>query len=425
MVRTTARRVRLATAAAVIGAATAGQSVSSAEQVRRPWPVEELCQLVTPRGSGTRYYVDSSGRHANDQSLGTSPEAPLRSLAGLRGRHLRPGDSLAFRAGAQYEGAFTLTDSGEATSPILITSYGEGERPRLNASGPFAIRVAGASHVVIEGLEIQGAADTAIFLDEQTRNITVQNVLIRRSGRGMDVRGDGHLLVGNSIQDLHMVTNTPGGDDDSGAQGFVVGGQGHRFLCNHIRNARAASYDYGVDGVGFEFWRSASDIVVAGNWVEDSAGFLEIGGQAGDRVTGIVIRNNLALNSSPFHWLHNRRGTSNFGIEITALSIVSNTIVDTQTRGLLFGFSERPMPGTYRFSCNIVYAPKTRRLFNQAFDRQEYNLYFTGSSSGIPNSQTGDPRFVSLSSRDFRLQDDTRSPWTGAFPRTHDERCGS
>ncbi|TPG44264.1 hypothetical protein EAH89_27585 [Roseomonas nepalensis] len=401
----------------------AGLPPLPARAAERPWPLPELCRVELPAGTGTRYYLDRGAPRASDRNAGTSPEAPLASLAAVQRLRLRPGDSVALRAGTHYAGELRLTASGTPSNPIRLTAYGEGERPSIRATAPFVISAAGASDVIIEAIGLRGAPDTAIVLDDATRRIVVHDVLITGSGRGVDVRGESHLLVGNSIRDLHMVTNTPGGDDDSGAQAFVIGGRGHRFHCNHVRNARAMSYDYGTDGVGFEFWRSAADIVVSGNWVEDSAGFFEVGGLPGDKVRNLLVQGNVALNASPFHWLHNKRGTGNFGLEITGLQVLNNTIVDTQHRALLFGFGDRPAPGSYRFACNIVVAPFARQVFNQPTEEASHNLLPPGAGVAGRGNLAGDPRLVSPALQDFRPQPGGPAPWAGAFAAERDPGC--
>ena len=389
----------------------------------RPWPLAHLCRVELPQGTGTRYYLDRGAPGASDRNAGTRPEAPLASLAGVQRLRLLPGDTVAIRAGTHYAGELRLSAQGNAANPVRITAYGEGERPSIRATAPFAISAIGATDLIIEGIGIRGAADTAILLDEGSRRVVVHDVLITGSGRGVDVRGEDHLLVGNSIRDLHMVTNTPGGDDDSGAQGFVIGGRGHRFHCNHIRNARAQSHDYGIDGVGFEFWRSVSDVVVSGNWVEESAGFFEVGGLRGDQARNVLVQGNVALNASPFHWLHNKRGTGNFGLEIAGLRVLNNTIVDTQPRALLFGFGDRPEPGSYRFACNIVFAPLARRVFSYSIEAASHNVFHAGAGVTGRGNVAGDARFTSPALQDFRPQPGSPAPWAGAFAAEQDPRC--
>src|SRR5690349_2889844 len=126
------------------------------------------CAIDVVASSGTRYFVDSSAANAHDDNSGTSAEAPLASLAGLRRKSLGPGDVVAVKAGSHYAGELDLAAKGTAAAPILITSYGEGVEPSINAVGPHGIRLTGASHVILEKLEIRGATEAAVLIDDSS-----------------------------------------------------------------------------------------------------------------------------------------------------------------------------------------------------------------------------------------------------------------
>jgi hypothetical protein len=201
-----------------------------------------------------------------------------------------------------------------------------------------------------------------------------------------------------------MVRNTPGGDDDSGAQAFVVSGSGHVFLCNRVRNARAESFDYGIDGTAFEFWRSAKDIIIRWNRVENSAGFFEVGGLEGDRLERVVVSDNVAIDSAPFHWIHNQPGQGNFGVTVTGLVLERNVILERWSRGPILGFGAAPAPGSYRFECNLVIAPVASRLFSFGGDYHTGNEYIAFAPPDGPGERVVSPllaivRFAELRRR--------------------------
>lgn|GEM_PF-6733916 len=364
-------------------------------------------------GTGTpqrAFFVDSSSPAASDSHPGTSPEAPLASLAGLGKLLLQPGDRIAFKAGSRYRGELVVSASGSEERPIVFTSYGSGPPPVIRPAGADGIRIQGGTRLLLENLQLEDAADTAIVLDAQSSFVTVQRVVVRRAGRGIQVSGTSHRIVANDIGDLHMVTNTPGGDDDSGAQGFVISGRAHVFLCNRVRAARASSYDYGVDGVGFEFWRSVRDVVLRWNRVEESAGFLEIGGLPGDTVENVVIEGNLAVDAAPFSWIHNRPGVGNFGVTVANLRLRGNTILERLSRGPLMGFSEAPDPHSYRFECNLVIAPLAVAMFSASGPFHAANDYVSFAWPDGDDERGTIPLLAPWRVRELRQR---LAPWRG------------
>ena len=79
---------------------------------------------------GEVYYIDSvSGDNAN---TGTSPSSPWKTLVSFSGEKFNPGDKILFKCGGTYDCSAVLTDvSGTKEKPIVISSYGEGDKPIL------------------------------------------------------------------------------------------------------------------------------------------------------------------------------------------------------------------------------------------------------------------------------------------------------
>lgn len=104
------------------------------------------------------YYV-SSGSGA-DSNPGTTAEAPWKSLDKIRNSNFIPGDSILFRAGDRFAGQLIVNGSGSAGNPILITSYGEGEKPVIDGAaatgGAYeaAVLLNNQGFIEISGLEI-------------------------------------------------------------------------------------------------------------------------------------------------------------------------------------------------------------------------------------------------------------------------------
>jgi hypothetical protein len=82
---------------------------------------------------GTTYYVDSE--IGDDQSNGTSPEEPWKTLARVNTVLFAPGDRILFKAGSRFSGRLKPKGSGSDGAPIMIDVYGEGAKPLITAGG--------------------------------------------------------------------------------------------------------------------------------------------------------------------------------------------------------------------------------------------------------------------------------------------------
>ncbi len=84
-------------------------------------------------GAGRTFYVDSQkGQDSND---GKAPDRAWRSLDRVNAAPLRPGDTVRFRRGGRWRGSLVPV-SGDETSPVTYTSFGEGEKPLMLGSLP-------------------------------------------------------------------------------------------------------------------------------------------------------------------------------------------------------------------------------------------------------------------------------------------------
>ena len=86
--------------------------------------------------TGTTYYVDSKG--GNDSNDGTSESKAFKTLDKVNGLNLEPGDTVLLKKGSVFEDQalkFTKEDSGTAEAPVKVSTYGEGDRPKINTNG--------------------------------------------------------------------------------------------------------------------------------------------------------------------------------------------------------------------------------------------------------------------------------------------------
>lgn len=76
----------------------------------------------------TSFYVAPSG---NDGNSGTSPAQPWRTLSRASQQVYQPGDSLLLQAGGVYRGTLHFRGSGNSAQPVVISSYGAGNKPLI------------------------------------------------------------------------------------------------------------------------------------------------------------------------------------------------------------------------------------------------------------------------------------------------------
>ncbi len=112
------------------------------------------------------YYVHPT--LGKDSNAGTSPEAPLQSLARASGLKLQAGDQVLLAAGKKFAGQLAYEGlQGEATKPILISSYAAAPsssevRVRIDAKGCLAgVYLKNCAHFEIRNLQITADAGAA------------------------------------------------------------------------------------------------------------------------------------------------------------------------------------------------------------------------------------------------------------------------
>lgn len=371
----------------------------------------------------TTYYVDNSSKSASDTNSGTSAASPLLSLDAVNNLVLKPGDTVAFKAGTTYtasaagDGVLKIGASGTDQAHITFTSYGEGAKPIINnastADYSDAMLIKG-SYIDVDGLQFTQATRAGVHTEASANHVTVQNTEMTNVGIGVMLEGTSSVITKNYIHDLHMVKNTPtsvNSDDDYGANGVLVSGSNNEISYNKIMNAKAPSYDYVNDGGGIELFGNITNLSIHHNWVEGSEGFLEAGGFKGS-MSNISISNNVSLNNSVFIVLHN--GGGQFANVFTNVVADHNTIIEqfNTPRKMASVFLDSPATaGSFSFTNNIVSLNNGDSVFKQIGDYHSNNVFHLQSSTTHlynnwdmtlgANESYGNPAFKNLSTLDL------------------------
>ncbi len=372
-----------------------------------------------PSSAAAHYYVDSQRGH--DDNPGTSPDRPWQSLSRLSQQALRPGDVVGLAGDSVWDGGLVISQSGEPGRPLIFQAYGTGDAPTVRNPGAHtgALVIEG-SWVVVRGLRVRDAHEYGIEIARGASHNVVENCEATAVGMGFAVFGDHNLIQGCYAHDLHMILDTPGGDDDYGAVGVGIFGSHNEIAHNQIERCLSASHDYGFDGGAFELFGDVTGNFIHHNWARDNRGFVEVGGgSAHDN----LLAYNVSVNNGSFATLHLG---GRFASDVTRLYVDNNTIVETGSGSEILIFIGETNSEALLLRNNIICVGSYRQVANSAHFTHTHNLYYlrqrlTRLGFGLgPGEQTGDPLFVDPDGQDFRLQ--PGSPATsGATALTYHE----
>lgn len=121
------------------------------------------------------YYVDDA--NGDDASSGLSPQSAWKSLERINGQTFWPGDIIRLKRGGEWHGMLHPAGSGKKRAPIVLETYGEGERPRIHGDGSYAA-------IYLEGLSFWTVRDIAVTNRAAKRGIR-QGICICGSPTGI------------------------------------------------------------------------------------------------------------------------------------------------------------------------------------------------------------------------------------------------
>jgi hypothetical protein len=352
------------TSPVTITATAGGKSGTAVITVTASTPPPPPSAVCAPTGSGVCRYVDPAG---NDGNPGTSSQ-PYRTLQQAAGV-VNPGDVVVVRNGTYTGGAIILeiTRSGTAANPIVFkaeTQWGAVLNGQNNSSGTgIEIR---SNYIRVEGFEIYGT-----------------------NHYGIEAYGGGNVVVAqNHVHDVgHYCTSTSNGI--VGINAYVPNMLIERNVVHDI--GRFANGENGCS-TSNNYWMNHDHGVYQGQ---------------GDN---LIVRNNVFYNFTR-GWAIQRYSGS--GGSVSNLQIVNNTFVggNPNKDGQIIIAS--PVTGLV-ITNNIFYQPTTAGVWLDTGSLSgtiANNLTYgaavtTGSTAGLAltGNLTGDPQFLSLGSRDYRLQ---------------------
>ncbi len=119
-------------------------------------------------GSKT-YYIDSID--GDDSNTGLSESEAVKTIAGLKISDYNPGTTFLFRNGGKYESVVYLNDvSGTKEKPIVISSYGDGEKAILYTNeAKEVLTFMDCSYITVSDIAITAPNGGGIWINTNTK----------------------------------------------------------------------------------------------------------------------------------------------------------------------------------------------------------------------------------------------------------------
>ncbi|MGW0662078.1 right-handed parallel beta-helix repeat-containing protein [Streptodolium elevatio] len=240
--------------------------------------------------AGTTYYVDASA--GSDSQAGTSAATAWRTLGKVSAAALRPGDTVLFKRGEEWNGTLALSRSGTAGQPLTVGAYGTGERPVVGG-GANCVWLTG-SYWTVRDLRLTGCDWAGVEIEKGHHN-TLEAIRADDNVVGVSIADTAHhnTVRGSELIDNNkMSVDDPGGDDDSGAFGVLLNGDDNLITGNTIAGSYATSHDYGYDGAAVEIYDGDRNRIEY-NVTRDNETFTELGHDTDKTADGNVFAYNV------------------------------------------------------------------------------------------------------------------------------------
>lgn len=140
---------------------------------------------------GVTYYVDS--QNGSDSHSGTTPEEAWKNLDMKSQAVLQPGDQILLRAGSIWNGQqLYIHNSGTASAPIIVDSYGDGGKPIINGLGLTDAKY-NATRIPVD---YQGTFSCATVLVKNAEYVEINNLEVTNYISGLPEGINNTSLVG-------------------------------------------------------------------------------------------------------------------------------------------------------------------------------------------------------------------------------------
>jgi hypothetical protein len=343
------------------------------------------------------YYVDSTS--GSDARSGTSAAQAWKTLAKASQAPLAPGDRLLLDRGGVWSGKLAISPSGTASTPIVISAYGTGNLPLIHGD---CISLQG-SYLVLGEVQADGCSWSGVDVwgdyDRVKQSVFTHNIA------GVFVRPGafGATVLKNRIADnnrMSVLTPSPS-NDDSGAFGVLLQGDGAVVARNTISGGDSFSYDYGRDGSAIEVVGGQQN-QIRYNVALENESFTELGNpRAADNTYAYNVVHSSLANSE---FLVTRGAGSGLG-PVARTSLYDNSVLLTGSSSQGFICYAGCGPGILRMRDNLVQAVQKAGYADAPFD-EDYDVFFGGivQFAKGAHSLVADPRFADPVAGDLPLR---------------------
>ena len=215
---------------------------------------------------GTTYYVDSVG--GSDAADGLSEKRAWRSLDRVNAGTFAGGDRILLKAGSVWSGYLAPGGSGVAGKPIVVTRYGKGNPPRIDAGGKSlaTLFLHNAEQIEVHDLDIANTSPTrfpglaGVMVREEDFGTAHHVVLSRLNVH--DVRGSNDKAAGGGTG---IVCDNGGRNVKTRYDGLTIEGC---HLARTDRNGIGVNGNWKRD----DTWFPSLHVAIRGNHLEDIGG---------------------------------------------------------------------------------------------------------------------------------------------------------
>jgi len=358
----------------------------------------------------TDYYVANNGSNLNDGLNIDTPWATVSKVNSEFGHAIKTGDNIYFRCGDSFtDTSLRIRTGGTSTNPLIISSYGTGDKPNFNKL--IYCDTSNIGHIIIENLDL-GPIDNrnSLLLDGAgVKNITIRNMDIHDGDCGIQLRCINTYLVEDCyihdcIDNAYTIYGSSKGEITNGliqnctatrcGEGFSIhkGDDGSNIGPHHtILNCKAIdlhgedSYDLtagdDIQMINCQSQNSPRGIAIGHNITN-----VLIDGYEGDSATqfgiyighsnGVILRNSIITNSGK----ETIRIYEDRGLNIEDVEIYNNIFADksTSTRPMLrIRYSGEEIENDIYVHDNVFFSYRTGNLVS----------YIDGSTPDNTNSR--------------------------------------
>ena len=304
-----------------------------------------LLLMATSTIRGAIYFVDDTS--GNDLNSGLSSRTAWQTLAKVSSVTFQPGDKILLKSGGSWLGQMELKGSGTDANPIIVDSYGQGNRPFINGDGYKAavllhsvsgwevnsLEIINDTNTVRSGVEtyragVLATTSSGYYSHIYLRNLVIHDIYPQSGPFGYGIHVEAASKQGGAgfsnvrIQDnqisytgYHGIFVRTTGDKSmfntniiiSGNSCFHVGSAGMEtghcdgvLVENNVATFSGAVVDsrQGIDGGdGFWCWYSRNVIVQSNRFLSSRAPHDGCGVHVDFNCTNVVVQYNLSMDN--------------------------------------------------------------------------------------------------------------------------------